>query len=72
VKSTILQPFQDLFQSAPDAMVIVNETGEIVLINSQAEVLFGYTREELLGLPVEMLLPGHFPDLHLPHRTTYF
>ena len=53
-------------------MVIVNETGEIVLINSQTEVLFGYTREELLGLPVEMLLPGHFPDLHLTHRTTYF
>jgi len=53
-------------------MVIVNETGEIVLINSQTEVLFGYTREELLGLPVEMLLPGHFPDLQLTHRTTYF
>ena len=53
-------------------MVIVNETGEIVLINSQTEVLFGYTREELLGLPVEMLLPGHFPDLHLTHRATYF
>jgi PAS domain S-box-containing protein len=53
-------------------MVIVNETGEIVLINSQTEVLFGYTREELLGLPVEMLLPGHFPDLHLTHRRSYF
>src|ERR1700688_1284676 len=53
-------------------MVIVNETGEIVLINSQTEVLFGYTREELLGLPGERSLPGHFPDLHLTHRTTYF
>jgi PAS domain S-box-containing protein len=53
-------------------MVIVNETGEIVRINSQTEVLFGSTREELLGLPAEILLPGHFRDLHLTHRTTYF
>ena len=72
VKSRILQPFRDLLESAPDAMVIVNENGEIVLTNSQAQKLFGYTRHELLGRPVECLLPGRFKDRHLEHRKAYF
>ena len=72
MKSTILQPFRDLLESAPDAMVIVNETGEIVFVNCQTERLFGYTREELLGRQVECLLPEHFRGRHLPHRQTYF
>ena len=53
-------------------MVIVNENGEIVLTNSQAQNLFGYTRHELLGRPVERLLPGRFKDRHLEHREAYF
>ncbi|MBI1878168.1 MAG: PAS domain S-box protein [Chloroflexi bacterium] len=61
-----------LLEAAPDAMVIINRAGEIVLINSQTEKLFGYTREELLGKPVETLVPERFRHIHPAHRTGYF
>jgi len=65
------QRFQDLVESAPDAMVIVNETGEVVFINSQTEKLFGYSRDQLLGAPVERLIPARFHSQHVLHRTSY-
>jgi PAS domain S-box-containing protein len=61
-----------LLEAAPDAMVIVNSKGEIVLINSQAEQLFGYSREELLGQPVELLVPERLRSQHREHRVGYF
>jgi PAS domain S-box-containing protein len=61
-----------LLDAAPDAMVIVNSKGEIVLINSQAEQLFGYSRVELLGQPVELLVPERFRSQHREHRVHYF
>jgi PAS domain S-box-containing protein len=63
--------FQGLFESVPDAIVIVNQDGEIVLVNSQTERLFGYRREELLGQHVEMLVPERFRDRHVGFRTGY-
>jgi protein-histidine pros-kinase len=64
--------FRGLLESAPDAMVIVKWTGEIVLVNSQTERIFGYTRVELLGQPVEMLVPERFRSKHPGYRTDYF
>jgi protein-histidine pros-kinase len=63
--------FRNLLESAPDAIVIVNEQGRIVLTNAQTEKLFGYPRHELLNQPVEILIPHRFHGEHAGHRTTY-
>jgi PAS domain S-box-containing protein len=64
--------FKGLLQSAPDAIVIVNRTGEIVLLNSQTERLFGYSAEELLNKTVELLLPERYRGKHTDHRSCFF
>ncbi len=64
--------FRAVLEAAPEAMVIVNKDGRIVLVNAQTQKLFGYGREELLGKPVEMLVPQRFRGAHPAHRTGYF
>jgi PAS domain S-box-containing protein len=58
--------FRRVVEAAPSAMVMINETGRIEMVNAQAEQVFGYARQEMLGQPVEMLVPerfrGHHPD----------
>jgi PAS domain S-box-containing protein len=63
--------YRGVFEAVPDAMVLVNRDGRIVLINSEAEQLFGYTREQLLGQPIELLVPVRFRDAHPAHRASY-
>jgi PAS domain S-box-containing protein len=64
--------FHDLLESMPDAIVMANVTGRIVLANSQAEKAFGYGKGELLAQPVEILLPNRFRGAHVGHRSKYF
>lgn len=64
--------FKGLLESAPDAIVIVNDKGKIQLINKQAEKLFGYTPEELFNKSVEILIPSRYTPKHTTHRKNFF
>src|SRR5260370_23710306 len=65
------EKFEALLEAAPDAMVIVDESGTIVLVNGQTEALFGYSREEVLGQPIEVLVPEGLRESHVRHRSIY-
>lgn len=63
--------FQGLLESAPDAMVILTEQGHIQFINAQAEAIFGYSCEELIDRPVDILLPEYFNNIRLEQAVEY-
>ncbi|MBI4463538.1 MAG: PAS domain S-box protein [Acidobacteria bacterium] len=63
--------FRELVELAPDAMVVADQEGTIVLVNMQTEKMFGYRRQELLGQPVEVLVPERFRGQHVAHRHNY-
>jgi two-component system, sensor histidine kinase and response regulator len=64
--------FRHIVESAPNGFVMVDQEGKIVLANSQAEQLFGYTKEELLDQPIETLVPARYHGMHAEHRETFF
>ena len=63
--------FRDLLEYMPDAIVVVNLTGHIVLATNLAETLFGYARGEMRGRLVETLMPLRFRGDHIGHRSNY-
>ena len=63
--------FRRVVESAPNAILLVNQKGTITLMNAQAERLFGYAREDLLGRPIETLVPARFRGTDPGHRATF-
>lgn len=66
------EKFRGLLEAAPDAMVVVDQQGMIQLVNSQTERMFGYDRVELVGQPIEILVPRRFRKKHAKHRDGYY
>jgi PAS domain S-box-containing protein len=64
--------FRSLVDAAPDAMMVVNQAWEVVVANTQAEKLFGYSREQLIGKSVESLISPKFRELHAQDRGNFF
>jgi protein-histidine pros-kinase len=64
--------FRGLLEAAPDAIIITSSDGRIILVNHQAERLFGYDRDELTGHPIEILVPDRFRARHPQRRDGYF
>src|SRR5271156_4582364 len=63
--------FEKLFEFSPDAVFVADQTGTIVRANDQAERLFGYERRDLIGQPVESLIPERFRSMHPKYRGEY-
>lgn len=64
--------FRIVVEAAPNTMIMVDQQGKIVLVNSQTEILFGYTRDELMGQPIELLVPERYGQGHPNYRTSFF
>jgi PAS domain S-box-containing protein len=63
--------FRQLIDSAPDAMIVVDSEGAIVLVNVRAESAFGYARDELIGQPIEIVVPKRYRSAHVGHRRNF-
>ncbi len=72
IQARIERRFRDLLEAAPDAIIEVDREGRIVLLNLVTEKLFGYSRQELLGQRVEVLVPGHVRANHVKYRQDYW
>ena len=65
------EKFRGIVEAAPDGIVLVNPGGQISMINPQTEHMFGYSQQELIGQPVEILVPDRFRKGHIDHRSAY-
>ena len=63
--------FRQLLDAAPDAVIVIDASGRILLVNQQTERMFGHTREELIGQPIEVLMPARFRGGHVAHRMRF-
>jgi PAS domain S-box-containing protein len=66
------QQFENLLEAVPDAMVGVDPAGVIRFVNRRTELLFGYNRDDLVGAPLETLVPDSFRQVHTAHRQGFF
>ena len=66
------EKFRLAVESAPNAIVMVNQEGDIAMVNSQTEKLFGYHRDELIGQAADILVPNKFRDAHPRYRADFF
>ncbi len=64
-------PFRALLDAAPDGILVCDGHGTIVLVNSEAERMFGYARDELLGQPIDVLIPDHVRPRHQQHLAAF-
>ncbi|HLA50792.1 MAG TPA: histidine kinase dimerization/phosphoacceptor domain -containing protein, partial [Thermodesulfobacteriota bacterium] len=64
--------FRGLVEFAPDSIIIIDKKGNIALFNSQAQKMFGYNKDELIGRPLETLIPERFREIHVSHRKDYY
>ena len=71
VRKRLEKMFQKIVEAAPCGMVMIDAQGRIVLVNPQAELMFGYSRTELIGSPLEMLLPERLRASHGGHRKAF-
>jgi len=69
---TALEKFRGVLETAPEAMLLIDQQGSILLVNARAEKLFGYHRTAILGQAIEMLIPGRHRNRHQNYRTRYF
>ena len=65
------EKFRLAVEASPSGMFMTDAEGRIMMVNAEAEKLFGYERDDLLGQPIEMLLPHHLRDAHQGHRKTF-
>jgi formate hydrogenlyase transcriptional activator len=63
--------FEQLFENSPDAILVTNPDGRITRANTQVELIFGYSRDELVGQLIEILIPERFRQIHPAHRNSY-
>lgn len=63
--------FYKLFESSPDAIILANSDGLILMVNGQAELMFGYVKRELQGRDIEVLIPESLRNNHIKYRQTY-
>ena len=70
--SRVINDFEHLMDAARDATVVINEEGNIVLVNKQLENIFGYARGDLIGKTIRILIPERFHKIHPQHRIRYF
>lgn len=66
-----IETYKAVFNSAPDGLIVANNQGEILLINYQVEKLFGYTKSELIGKKIELIIPKRFHEKHSEQRSDY-